>query len=232
MKAFIISKGNIMSGISVNCKVCNSNTNIISHPKFGNYFYCCNCEFISKDESNRLNEEEEKLRYSNHNNTIEDKGYVDYLNRFLDGTVIPFVGEGKKGLDFGSGPSPVLAQLLEKKLNYNMDIYDYYFSPEKVYIAKKYDLVTSTEVIEHLSDPLLYFELFSKLLKPKGVLAIMTQFHSNDEVSFLKWPYIRDKSHVSFYTPKTMEYIGRTVGLKVIYTDNFKYITFSLTANI
>lgn len=221
-----------MSEIRGNCKVCNSNTTVISHPKFGDYFYCCNCEFISKDESNRLNEEEEKIRYSIHKNSIEDKNYVDYFYRFLNGAVTPFVGEGKKGLDFGSGPSPVLAQLLEEKFNYKMDIYDYYFSPEKVYIGKKYDLVTSTEVVEHLNDPLIYFNLFSNLLKPNGVLAIMTQFHKNDKDHFLSWSYIRDRSHISFYTPKTMKYIAGKVGVKVIYTDDFKYITFSLTTNI
>lgn len=214
------------------CKVCNYSTTVISHPKFGDYFYCCNCEFISKDESNRLNEEEEKLRYSIHNNSIEDKDYVDYLCRFLNRALIPFVGEGKKGLDFGSGPIPVLAQLLEEKFNYRMDTYDYYFSPEKVYIGKTYDLVTSTEVVEHLNNPLQYFNLFSKLLKPKGILAIMTQFHKNDKDHFLSWSYIRDRSHISFYTTKTLEYIADKVGLKVIYTDNFKYITFSLTTNI
>lgn len=221
-----------MKEIRGKCKVCNSNTIVISHPKFGDYFYCSYCEFISKDESNRLNEQEEKLRYSVHNNSIEDKDYVDYLSKFLNRAVIPFIGEGKKGLDFGSGPNPVLAQLLEKKFNYRMDIYDYYFSPEKVYIGKTYDLVTSTEVVEHLNDPLFYFDIFSKLLKPKGILAIMTQFHKNDKDRFLSWSYIRDRSHISFYTPKTMEYIANKVGVKVIYTDDFKYITFSLTTNI
>ncbi len=217
-----------MSEIRGKCKVCNANTTVLSHPIFGDYFYCCNCDFISKDKSNLLDENEEKIRYSSHKNSIEDQEYVDYFNRFLNESVMPFVGEGKKALDFGSGPAPVLAQILEQKFNYKMDIYDYYFSPEEVFIGKHYDLITSTEVVEHLSDPLLYFNLFSKLLRPRGILAIMTQFHNNDEAHFLKWPYIRDRSHISFYTPKTMKYIGDKVGLKVIYTDNDKYITFVL----
>ncbi len=214
--------------MSRKCKICNSNTTIISHPKFGNYLYCSNCEFISKNNLERLNKEEEKQRYSHHHNSIEDKSYVDYFCKYLNEAVIPYVGEGKKGLDFGSGPSPVLAELLELEFKFKMDIYDYYFSPEKIYNGRKYDLVTSTEVVEHLDDPLEYFDLFSKLLKPKGVLAIMTHFHRNDKTHFLEWPYIRDRSHISFYTPKTMEYIANKVGLKVIYTNNDKYITFIL----
>jgi 2-polyprenyl-3-methyl-5-hydroxy-6-metoxy-1,4-benzoquinol methylase len=35
-----------------------------------------------------------------------------------------------------------------------MEIYDSYFSPEKVFLGKKYNLITSTEVFEHLDDPL------------------------------------------------------------------------------
>ena len=228
MKAFIISKGKIMSEIRENCKVCNSNITIICHPKFGDYYYCSNCEFISKDESNRFNVVEEKLRYENHNNSIEDKDYVNYFCTFIKEAVIPFADEGKHGLDFGSGPSPVLAQILEQKFNYQMDIYDHFFSPEKVFIGKKYDLITSTEVVEHLNDPLYYFSLFSKLLKSKGVLAIMTNFHRNNEDHFLSWSYIRDVSHISFYTSKTMEYIASKVGLKIIYTNNDKYISFML----
>jgi hypothetical protein len=213
-----------MSEIRDKCKVCNSNTTIISHPKFGDYYYCENCEFIAKRDLNKL-DKGEKLRYCKHNNSIENKGYVDYLYKFIEVAVLPYVGDGRQGLDFGSGPSPVLAMLLEKKQNFRMDIYDYFFSPIKIYIGKKYDLVTSTEVVEHLNDPLQYFDLFSRLLKSNGILVLMTQFHKNDKDHFFKWPYIRDKSHVSFYTLKTMEYIAAKVGLKIIYTDNEKYLS-------
>lgn len=213
-----------MIEIGNKCKVCNSNTTTISHPKFGDYFYCKNCEFIAKSQLNKL-DEEEALRYCKHNNSFKNKGYVDYLYKFIELAVLPYAGDGRQGLDFGSGPSPVLAMLLEDKQNFRMDIYDYFFSPKKVYIGKKYDLVTSTEVVEHLNDPLQYFYLFSRLLNSNGILVIMTRFHKCDEDHFLKWPYIRDRSHVSFYTLKTMEYIAEKVGLKIIYTDNEKYLS-------
>lgn len=56
-----------------------------------------------------------------------------------------------------------------------MDTYDCFYSPEKVYFGKKYGLVTATEVVEHLDDPLDYFSLFENLLKDDGVLSIMTK---------------------------------------------------------
>ena len=56
--------------------------------------------------------------------------------------------QGKNTLDFGSGPQPVFGKILEEKYGFNVDLYDYYFSPEKVYIGNKYDLITCTEVIK------------------------------------------------------------------------------------
>lgn len=43
-----------------------------------------------------------------------------------------FEGE-KSGLDFGSGPSPVLAMIMERDYGFDMDIYDLFYSPEKPY---------------------------------------------------------------------------------------------------
>lgn len=210
------------------CILCGSETSLISHKKFGDFHKCNNCELISKDEKDYISKENEFKIYNSHNNSLENTKYVEYLCRFLDYAVINFTNGGKSGLDFGSGPSPVLANILKEKYEYDMDIYDLFYAPEKIFIGKKYDLVTSTEVIEHLKNPLEYFNLFANILKPNGILAVMTQFHKNDDKSFLDWHYIRDRSHISFYTKKTMEYICTKVGLKIIYTDEERYTTMSL----
>lgn len=214
--------------LSHRCVLCSSDTKKIHHPKIITYHYCSNCELIAKDEEDIISKEEELNIYNNHENSIEDPRYVGYFYNFLNDAVFPYVKNGKQGLDFGSGPSPVLAQILERNHDYKIEIYDLFYAPEKVYKGKKYDLVTSTEVVEHLKNPLEYFKLFSKLLKPEGILSIMTLFHKNDESTFLDWHYIRDWSHISFYTPKTMEYLAKEAGLKIIYTDNNQYTTFVL----
>ena len=56
----------------------------------------------------------------------------------------------------------------------------------------------------------------------------MTLFHNSDEEHFWKWHYIRDKSHISFYTPKTMEMIAQMIGLKMIFTNHVRYTTFRI----
>lgn len=211
------------------CKICGSETEKIYHPRWGHkYHYCKYCDFIAKDESELISQEEELQIYNQHNNSIEDPKYVAYFYKFLKEAVFEYTSEGKSGFDFGSGPSPVLAELLKKNHGYTMDIYDKFYSTQKVYLNQKYDLVTATEVVEHLTNPVEYFELFAGLLKEKGVLSVMTLFHKCDEEHFWNWHYIRDKSHISFYTSKTMQTIAEQVGLKVIYTNDIRYTTFIL----
>ncbi|HBI04728.1 MAG TPA: class I SAM-dependent methyltransferase [Paenibacillaceae bacterium] len=209
------------------CKICGSKTREFYYKTFDlNYYQCNECDFISRDGNSIISSEEEVAIYNEHENSIEDPRYVAYFKKFIDEAVVNYSGQGKKGLDFGSGPSPVLATVLERDYNYSMDIYDVYYAPEKTYIGQKYDLVTCTEVVEHLSNPLEYFHLFKELLKEDGILCIMTSFHPKDEERFLKWHYVRDLTHVSFFTLKTMKIIGEKLGLDIIYSDHHRYTTF------
>jgi hypothetical protein len=211
------------------CKICGAKMKIMQHPKLGEvYYFCEECEYISKDEGEFISLEEELKRYNKHQNSMKDVKYVAYLNKFLKEAVLNYTSEGTTGLDFGSGPVPVLAELLSSNYGYDMDIYDKFYAPLKIYENKKYDLITSIEVIEHLDNPILYFKLFRELLKEQGTISIMTQFHNCEEEYFWNWYYIRDKSHISFYTPKTMEKIGQMMGLKIVFTDHVHYTTFRM----
>lgn len=42
----------------------------------------------------------------------------------------------------------------------------------------------------------------------------------------LKWHYVRDLTHVSFFMLKTMKIIGEKLGLDIIYSDHHRYTTF------
>lgn len=210
------------------CKVCGSKTKEVYDEQMNSfYYYCSNCEFISKDENSLLSITEEKKRYNFHNNSIEDIKYVNYFKNFLDLYVLKYV-KGKEGLDFGSGPSPVLSMILEREYNFKMDIYDLFYAPKKVYIEKKYDLITCTEVIEHLKNPLEYFNLFKKHLKKSGILAIMTSFHPKNIENFHTWYYKKDSTHISFFTKKTMQIISKKSGLNLLFTDNKKHSIFNV----
>jgi len=209
------------------CKICGAEVEEFTSEKHSvTYLHCKNCEFIFKAEEDLLDEDGELERYLLHENSIEDERYLNFFRKFLDQAVFKQNLIGNQVLDFGSGPEPVLAYLLKKEYDMEVDIYDLFFAPEKIYEGKKYDLITSTEVVEHLKNPLEYFKLFKKHLKEGGHLAIMTLFHDNDKEKFLNWHYLGDMSHISFYTPKTLEVISEKVGLSLVYVDDYRYSVF------
>lgn len=207
------------------CRMCAGETLVLRHAKIGQYFWCQSCDYICKDEKDYISREAEQVIYDQHQNSVDDPRYVAYFEDFIENGIVNYVSKGRSCLDFGSGPTPVLATILTKEYGYHVDIYDKFYAPQPVYEGKQYDLITSTEVVEHLKKPLDYFRLFKSLLKPDGILAIMTQFHPQADGKFINWHYMRDRSHVSFFTVKTMEYIAQEVGFKIIYTDNKRYIT-------
>ncbi len=208
------------------CEICSSTTNKIKDIKNSILYYHCDCcQFISKSPDNFIEFHEERSIYNYHNNSIEDEKYVDMFRNFINKSVTPYVCSGKL-LDYGSGPEPVLVQLLNKEYNFDTEYYDLHYSPEKVYINKKYDAIVSTEVLEHIKNPMETFKLIYELLENGGIFAFMTLYHYNDYDRFIKWWYRRDKTHISFYNDVTLEKIANILGFKILYTDHKRICTF------
>ncbi len=210
----------------MNCHICHSEARIIEDQQFGlNYYYCLQCGFISQDRESIPAFSDARDEYDRHENSIENEGYVNFFKRFIEASILPFVDQGK-GLDFGSGPEPVLSQVLKRDYGLMVDIYDLHYQPVKVYEHQQYDYIVSTEVIEHIEDPMAVMKLWHEHLKPGGVLAVMTLFHEEDEAHFLDWWYRRDITHISFFTVRTFNYMAEKIGFEIIFTDNKRYITF------
>jgi hypothetical protein len=208
------------------CKICGNKTKELYDKRMKTLYYRCNhCEFVSKDETDYITQEHELKIYKNHKNSIDDKKYVSYLKKFIDSALIPFIGQAKYGLDYGSGPEPVLSQILDQDYGLQVDIYDKFFSTEEVFTGKEYDFITSTEVIEHIADPVETFQLLKNHLNHNGVLAMMTLFHPLNDELFVKWHYNRDRSHISFFSGKTFEYLAEILDLKLIYIDSHRCVT-------
>lgn len=217
---------------SKKCLICNNNTKIISHPRYGDYYICSQCQFISKDSRFFLSPELEAIEYAHHTNSMNDPKYQSYFDTFIQSAILPIYTlqnrlKAKNALDYGSGPEPVLATLLTAKYGIPTDYYDPFFAPNSLVLNQMYDLITATEVLEHLDNPLESLINMVGMLKPAGILAIQTQFHYNQVDRFLTWNYIRDLTHISFYNLETFKYIGLKMNLKIEYTDNRRYITFS-----
>lgn len=212
------------------CSQTNLTSNLVSH-EFSEkidgesclrrYYLCSYCDLIFLDPSLRLSVEAEKQRYEHHRNEMGDSGYIQYLNQIVF-PLVPLIPAEAEGLDYGSGPNPVLSEYLG---NYGckMKIYDPFFAEDKSVLEKKYDFVVATEVIEHFFDPAAEFERLESLLKTDGALALLTQFHnlSKDDLSEIeKWHYRKDPTHVCFYSAKTFDYIASEFNLEILYQNN------------
>jgi SAM-dependent methyltransferase len=175
-------------------------------------------------ESHYLSTTEEIGRYRLHENALSNQGYV---KMFLEKIAIihQYCPGINSVLDYGCGPEPVLAELMNRD-GLDCDVYDPYFFPELP--EKSYDLVISTEVFEHLRN--IGAELFTirSLLLPGGYLAIMTSLHDGVK-SFKDWWYINDKTHICFFSMDTFKWIAGEFGFEIVYTNhkNFLILSFS-----
>jgi cyclopropane fatty-acyl-phospholipid synthase-like methyltransferase len=187
------------------------------------YYRCTNCDLIFVPSCFHLKPHEEKKRYDCHQNDINDAGYRNFLNLIFE-PLTKHLKPGMKGLDFGSGPGPVLNHMLTKA-GYPTATYDPLFASHPEALKQQYDFVTCTEVVEHFSHPQIAWRELTSLVKNNGFLAIMTLLH--DSVSdFSTWWYKNDPTHVAFYSSRTMTWIANNFGLKKIYQDHEQVILF------
>ncbi len=203
---------------TINCKICSSSTELLLIGD-SEYHTCSNCGFISLSEGFYPEFEDARERYLLHNNSIENAGYVAMLENFISSCVEPFVAEGSRVLDFGSGPQPVLAELMRRR-GWDVDIYDIHFAPERSYENKSYDIITSTEVFEHLVEPKDVMRKLVGLLNVGGMLAIMTSFHPEDPEIFRNWRYRMDSTHLCFFARRTMVHMAQIFRLDVLLMDD------------
>ena len=143
---------------------------------------------------------------------------MNFFYKFIQASGIDKLKDINNALDFGCGPEPVLKVLLNR-LGLEVDIFDLYFFPQEVFINKKYDLITCTEVFEHLKNPLDTLVLLESLLNENGILAVKTLFHTtcND---FRNWWYRRDSTHICFYSQHTFKWIEDHFNFIIELIDN------------
>jgi len=181
------------------------------------YWHCLECDLISMDSESFLSHADEKARYENHQNIEGDTGYEKFL-RQLWNPLQKFLSGGQTGVDFGSGPGPALQKMIERD-GYTCEIYDPYYAPDEAVLARKYDFVICTEVVEHFNFPNKAWAQLLALVKARGYFGGMTQFHPGGKEAaafFEKWWYARDPAHVCFYSEKTLRWIFNRAGFEIL----------------
>jgi len=193
------------------CPLCDNDTGLVNvvGPDKRSYHRCPVCRLIFSGKDSLPSPEEERARYLEHNNGIQYPGYVKFLNQAID-PALPYLSGDMKGLDYGCGPVPTLSLLLRKKGISCLD-YDPLFFPELP--EGPFDFIFATECFEHFFNPATETERIITLLKPGGLLIVMTHLWDED-TDFASWYYPKDNTHVAFYHAETFKYIERRFGFR------------------
>jgi hypothetical protein len=173
------------------------------------YFRCLVCGLVFMDPAQRLSAAAEMAHYETHENDPLDSGYRSFLRR-LSVPLAAHLSRGAEGLDYGSGPGPTLSLMLQEQ-GYRMQVFDPFFSPDASVLERVYDFITATEVVEHFFSARAEFDRMDRMLRPGGWLGIMTEV-LHEGRSFSTWRYVRDPTHVSFFSPATLQWIARHYG--------------------
>ena len=77
------------------------------------YLRCGDCALVFVPPAYYLDREAERREYDLHRNEVNDPGYRRFLSR-LSEPLLQRLTPGASGLDFGCGPGPALAHMLEE----------------------------------------------------------------------------------------------------------------------
>ncbi len=174
-----------------------------------NYLRCGTCLATLLDPCHHPGPNEELAQYRLHENHVDDPAY----RRFLSKLAKPILADLKtpsEGLDFGCGPGPALAAMM-REAGHRVALFDPFFAPDTAALARTYDFITCSETAEHFHKPAEAFDLINQLLKPGGLLGVMTCFQT-DDARFANWHYRKDPTHVVFYKEVTFQVIARQRG--------------------
>jgi SAM-dependent methyltransferase len=173
------------------------------------YWRCGSCEARFLDPAQLPALADERAEYLRHQNDPDDPRYRRFLARLVD-PLLAALGQAREGLDFGCGPGPALAAML-REAGHRVALYDPYFHPDPAALAQRYDFVACAEVAEHFHHPAQAFDRLDGLLRPGGLLAVLTCFQT-DDARFADWHYRRDPTHVVFYREQTFRMLAAQRG--------------------
>ncbi len=194
-----------------NCPLCDSTRcQHYFHNQRRDYYQCGVCDLVFVPAAFHLEEPAERAEYDKHQNSIDDPGYLQFLSRVSE-PLLKCLKPGSIGLDFGCGPGPALAQVLQQA-GHSVALYDKFYYPNEDVFSQQYDFICATEVLEHLSMPGKELDRLVLMLKPQALLAIMTKRVISQD-AFKSWHYKNDPTHISFYSQKSFSWIAQKWGL-------------------
>ena len=200
------------------CRLCQGeNCEPLCKDKRRSFLYCNDCGLIFVPPYDHVSLSEERLRYDKHNNTVNNKGYVKFLDEIVK-TVEQHAEKESDILDFGCGSSAVLVHLLQKR-GYRCAGYDPLYKKVCDQVDSGFDIVILCEVIEHLRAIDTELDFIKTMLKPRSKVIVRTQLYKTPD-SIRDWWYARDFTHINFFSKKSMELAGLKIGLELVSVHN------------
>ena len=199
------------------CPLCaTAGAGLYHQDRWRSYWQCHNCALVFVPPTMRISLQLEKARYDQHRNDPSDLRYRRFLSRLAD-PLTQRIPAGAVGLDFGSGPGPTLGPMLTEA-GLIVHLYDPFYAPDSEVWHRRYDFITASEVIEHLHTPQQELARLFSVLAPGGYLAIMTRWVKSRS-SFADSRYIRDPTHVCFYSAATCHWIANNWNTSLEFPD-------------
>ena len=200
----------------IDCILCREKTYYFYRFTEKDYYRCSGCRSIMMDPFDYLPAAEEKKRYDQHKNDVNDPGYREFARPLVEKVLQKFT-PGAVGLDYGAGPGPVSAVLLQGR-GFKIALYDPFYWNDREVLDEQYEFIICCEVIEHFYAPAREFKFLRSLLKPHGSLYCMTEIYS-DDLDFERWYYKNDPTHVFFYHRQAFDWIRDECGFSKLSVD-------------
>lgn len=217
------------------CNLCNSQNykkrkGTVRDNKNLEIFECCDCGLVFLSEDKHIDDtfyENSNMHQAFNFSKWKNETLEDDTRRFnfLKNSLI-----NKKVLDFGSGNGGFLklAKNVSKKvLGIELEkAVEPFYKEENIplennidNIEKKFDVITSFHVIEHIKEPFIILEKLKELLEGNGKLiievpnandALLTIYENEAFSNFTYW-----SCHLYLYTKYTLELLAKQAGFKV-----------------
>jgi hypothetical protein len=161
-----------------------------------NFLHCSACDLVFVPAAEQVSADQTKARYLHHHNTSKDAGYVAMQTDIIELLHTQFP-TARRVLDYGSGPAPVLVELL-REVGHEAAGYDPHFASDMA-MTPPFDAVTAVETFEHFAEPRREVERILGLLRPYGCLLVQALLHTGLG-RFADWWYARGRDPSEHFT--------------------------------
>lgn len=126
---------------------------------------------------------------------------------------------------YGQDVSNYLIDVAKKQTDY--DVIKQTIEEKTSWSDEFFDVVTMSDVTEHLENPTFSFDEIRRILKPNGILSIHTLNYDGlgRHVDGSNWPLIMPPGHMSYFSAKTLKKFLSSHGFKILYSNTYGIAT-------